>query len=111
MFDNVMEKSSGPQIIDPSSASEASDKEDSPVKPATKRKLGPKPTKRKIESSGSETTPGKKKVKKYILAFGVSQFNSEIISILQPQQKKKKKSESSDESDNYVDDSDSDFDG
>lgn len=62
MFDNVMEKSSlGPQIIE-QSASDVSEKEDSPVKPPPKRKLGPKPTKRKIESSESEISPSKKKV-------------------------------------------------
>lgn len=65
MFDNVMEKSSGPQLIDADELSQ-SDHEETPIKAPPKRKLGPKPAgsaKRKIESSGSEASPLKKKVR------------------------------------------------
>lgn len=64
MFDNVMETSVRPQIIDSDS-----DASETPIKkpPPPKRKLGPKPaatnTKRKIMSSDSEASPVKKKVK------------------------------------------------
>lgn len=65
MFENVMETSVRPQIID--SDSDASE-DPTPIKkpPPPKRKLGPKPaasTKRKIVSSDSESSPVKKKVK------------------------------------------------
>lgn len=67
MFDNVMEKSIGvQQVIDGSDFEEekSMDEDTSIKKPPAKRKLGPKPsTKRKIESSGSEASPVKKKVK------------------------------------------------
>lgn len=65
MFDNVMETSARPTVID--SESEKSE-EPSPIKkpaPApAKRKLGPQPasSKRKIVSSDSESSPVKKKV-------------------------------------------------
>lgn len=63
MFDNVLEKSHGPEVIDQSQ----SDEEETPVKPPPKKKLGPKPggggnAKRKIETSDSEASPVKKKV-------------------------------------------------
>jgi hypothetical protein len=62
MFDNVMETSARPMVIDDSDNSD----EPTPIKkPApAKRKLGPKPpaSKRKIVSSDSEATPVKKKV-------------------------------------------------
>lgn len=63
MFDNVMETSAGPQIIDDSDTAD----EPTPVKkpPPAKRKLGPKPaaaSKRKIDSD-SETSPVKRKVR------------------------------------------------
>ncbi|XP_070497266.1 DNA topoisomerase 2 isoform X1 [Chironomus tepperi] len=96
MFDNVLEKSIPTQaaVIDNSDFEPEKSDEETPIKkPPAKRKLGPKPApKRKIESSGSEASPVKKK---------------------QPQKKQKKKNfDSSDESDNVViDDSDSDFDG
>lgn len=66
MFENVLEKSSGPQVIDQSSQS---DEEETPVKPPPKKKLGPKPAggggaKRRIETSDSEASPVKKKVKR-----------------------------------------------
>lgn len=69
MFDNVLETSARPMIVD--SDSDAADKpssaEPTPIKkPApAKRKLGPKPapSKRKIASSDSESSPVKKKVR------------------------------------------------
>lgn len=61
MFDNVMETSVRPQVIDSESESDAT-----PIKkpPPPKRQLGPKPaaSKRKIASSDSENSPIKKKV-------------------------------------------------
>lgn len=63
MFENVLEKSHGPEVIDQSQSDE---EEDTPVKPPPKKKLGPKPAgaaKRKIETSDSEASPVKKKVK------------------------------------------------
>lgn len=61
MFDNVMETSVRPEIIDSDSSPDPT-----PIKkpPPPKRKLGPQPTnaKRKIVSSDSETSPAKKKV-------------------------------------------------
>lgn len=62
MFDNVMETSSRPQVIDSESDSAT---DSTPIKkPPPKRQLGPKPvtTKRKIVSSDSENSPVKKKV-------------------------------------------------
>jgi hypothetical protein len=64
MFDNVLEQSGGPQLIDQSDLTQ-SDEEETPVKPPPKKKLGPKPggaAKRKIETSESEASPVKKKV-------------------------------------------------
>lgn len=71
MFDNVLEKSSNPQLIDQSDLTQSDDeeieeKEETPIKPPPKKKLGPKPaatSKRKIETSDSESSPIKKKVK------------------------------------------------
>lgn len=64
MFDNVLETSVRPQIIDSDSGDQSA--EPTPIKkpPPPKRKLGPKPatSKRKIESSDSEASPVKKKV-------------------------------------------------
>lgn len=69
MFENVLETTGGPQLIDQSdhSQSDIEEVEDTPVKPPPKKKLGPKPaggatTKRKIETSDSESSPIKKKV-------------------------------------------------
>lgn len=65
MFDNVLEKSIPVQAAFEGSdfEPEKSDEETSIKKPPAKRKLGPKPApKRKIESSGSEVSPAKKKV-------------------------------------------------
>jgi len=65
MFDNVLEKSIPAQgIIDGSDFEQEKSEEETPIKkPPAKRKLGPKPApKRKIESSGSEASPVKKKV-------------------------------------------------
>lgn len=62
MFDNVLETSVRPQIVDNSDSDEPT-----PIKkPApAKRKLGPGPaaSKRKIVSSDSEASPVKKKVR------------------------------------------------
>jgi hypothetical protein len=70
MFDNVLEKSIPAQgVIDGSDFEEEKSDGEAPIKkPApAKRKLGPKPApKRKIESSGSEASPVKKKVNCYI---------------------------------------------
>lgn len=63
MFENVLETSVRPQIIDSDSGDQSA--EPTPIKkPPPKRKLGPKPaaSKRKIESSDSEDSPVKKKV-------------------------------------------------
>jgi hypothetical protein len=70
MFDNVLETSGGPQIINTTAMSQSSDEEEeTPVKPPPKRKLGPKPAgggaKRKIETSESEASPVKKKVREF----------------------------------------------
>lgn len=67
MFDNVLETSSGPQVINESAMSQSDEEETTPVKPPPKRKLGPKPaegggSKRKIDTSESESSPIKKKV-------------------------------------------------
>lgn len=65
MFDNVMETSSRPQVID-SDSNKSEDEEPTPIKkPPPKRKLGPQPatSKRKIVSSDSESSPVKKKVR------------------------------------------------
>lgn len=69
MFDNILEKSMNPEVVDisdleKSEQGEEEEEEETPVKkPApAKRKLGPKPAKRKIESSESEVSPVKKKV-------------------------------------------------
>jgi hypothetical protein len=63
MFDNVMETTGGPEVIDGSDFN-PTEEEDTPIKPPAKRQLGPGPkaAKRKIESSESEATPQKKKV-------------------------------------------------
>lgn len=62
MADDVVEKNSGPQLIDSGSESEKSEDPTPVKKPApAKRKLGPKPAaKRKIVSSDSENSPVKK---------------------------------------------------
>lgn len=71
MFDNVLEKTGdGPKMIDANELTQSEEEEETPIKkPAPpKRKLGPKPaaaagaSKRKIESSESESSPVKKKV-------------------------------------------------
>lgn len=74
MFDNVMETSARPMIIDDSDKSEKSSDEETPIKaPPAKRKLGPKPAaekappKRKIVSSDSESSPVKRKVSRGLL--------------------------------------------
>lgn len=73
MFENVLEKSTdGPQLIDQSELTQ-SDEEETPVKPPPKKKLGPKPggvAKRKIETSDSESSPIKKKVKFLLIYLG-----------------------------------------
>ena len=67
MFDNVLEKTSGPEIIDAADLTQ-SDEEDVPIKaPPPKRKLGPKPAepaakRTKFESSDSDASPLKKRV-------------------------------------------------
>ena len=66
MFDNVLEKSIPAQdLFEGSDFEDKTEEEDTPIKkpPPAKRKLGPKPApKRKIESSGSEASPAKRKV-------------------------------------------------
>lgn len=66
MFDNILEKTGGPELIDAAELTQ-SDEEDTPIKaPPPKRKLGPKPApaakRSKLESSDSEASPVKKKV-------------------------------------------------
>lgn len=76
MFDNVLETSVRPLVI---SDSEPTSAESTPIKkpPATKRKLGPKPTttKRKIISSDSEASPIKKKVNGKLFKTSSKNYN------------------------------------
>jgi hypothetical protein len=60
MFENVLEKSVQQEVIDGSDFEGT--EEDTPAKPPPKKKLGPKPEKRKMVSSESESSPLKKKV-------------------------------------------------
>lgn len=67
MFDNVLEKTGGPGMIDAADLTQ-SDEDEEPIKaPPPKRKLGPKPAepaakRTKIESSDSDASPIKKRV-------------------------------------------------
>ena len=67
MFDNILEKTGGPELIDAAELTQSDEEDSSPIKaPPPKRKLGPKPApaakRTKIESSDSEASPVKKKV-------------------------------------------------
>jgi hypothetical protein len=80
MFDNVLEASSGPEIINTTAMSQSEEEEEeTSAKPPPKRKLGPKPVaggaKRKIETSDSESSPIKKKVREFNNIFECIAFN------------------------------------
>lgn len=84
MFDNVLEKSDGPKVIDAADLTQSDEEEDTPIKaPPPKRKLGPKPgpatTKRKIESSDSEASPVKRKVIKIKMIVIIKYFNFIVL--------------------------------